>query len=120
MYTYWQDKLVYRKVFEKNDELPKKQSRKRDRGDAPKVPRGGSKAWLHFIKIYDKCPELEGDKVVNGAKVVFALCRDHNCNRVLKPDKSTHSLLIHSDKHKQPSSSERDATSTEDSTASEE
>jgi hypothetical protein len=68
--------------------------------------KGESPAWQHFIKIYDRHPELEG------SKVVYAVCC--HCEEVLKAgtENGTKSLLTHRDrtcpvknKKQQPSSS---------------
>ena len=55
----------------------------------PKVVKGESAAWQHFIKIYDSHPELEG------SKVVYAVCC--HCDGVLKAgtENGTSSLLTH-------------------------
>jgi hypothetical protein len=48
----------------------------RMRGPGDLVIKGQSAAWQHFIKIYDRHPELEG------SKVVYAVCC--HCHGVLK------------------------------------
>jgi hypothetical protein len=73
--------------------------------DDPKVVPGESPAWQHFIKVYDRHPELEA-----GSKVVYAVCC--YCDRVLKAgtENGTNNLSTHCNrncpimKQQQPSS----------------
>jgi hypothetical protein len=82
------------------------QIKHRLRGPDDPVVKGESPAWQHFIKIYDRHPELAG------SKVVYAVC--FHCEGVLKAgtDNGTKSLLTHcnrtcaiKNKKQQPSSS---------------
>ncbi|CAD6267279.1 unnamed protein product [Miscanthus lutarioriparius] len=80
--------LRFREVFELagkqrvniNNRIADVNHRKRGPDD-PKVVKGESKAWQHFIKIYDRHPELEG------SKVVYAVCC--HCDGVLKAESHT-------------------------------
>ncbi|KAF0898187.1 hypothetical protein E2562_001831 [Oryza meyeriana var. granulata] len=103
-HLHLQDEMVYRKVFQQkknNNGVSKNNNdkdaspsmdingirdsvlqsiadgKRRKRGrDAPKVLHEESKAWLDFIRIYDKRPDEKG------ATVVFGMCR--HCDKFLE------------------------------------
>ena len=52
----------------------------------PKVVKGESAAWQHFIKIYDRHPELAG------SKVVYAVCC--HCQLLSTPESARQLVII--------------------------